>query len=191
MERIYFDNGSTSFPKAPGVSDAVRALLEGGAFNINRGGYEEAYAISGQVLETRQMLCSLFGFPKFKNVVFTPSITYSLNYLIKGFLKPGDHVITSSMEHNAVMRPLVQMEKQGVAFDAVPCAGDGTLDPALVEKCANSGEFTLALLVGMLVSFLFGIIALKWLMNFVQKGKFHVFAYYLWTVGILGLFFIG
>ncbi|MDD6315470.1 MAG: aminotransferase class V-fold PLP-dependent enzyme [Clostridia bacterium] len=135
MERIYFDNGSTSFPKAPGVSDAVRALLDNGAFNINRGGYEEAYAISGQVLETRQMLCSLFGFHKFKNVVFTPSITYSLNYLIKGFLKPGDHVITSSMEHNAVMRPLVQMEKQGVAFDAVPCAADGTLDPALVEKC--------------------------------------------------------
>ena len=64
-------------------------------------------------------------------------------------------------------------------------------NPALGEKCANSGEFTLALLVGMLVSFLFGIIALKWLMNFVQKGKFHVFAYYLWTVGILGLFFIG
>ena len=84
MERIYFDNGSTSFPKAPGVSDAVKSLLDNGAFNINRGGYEEAYAISEQVLETREMLCRLFDFGKPRNVVFTPSITYSLNYRIKG-----------------------------------------------------------------------------------------------------------
>ncbi len=134
MKRIYFDNGSTSFPKAPGVSDAVKFLLDNGAFNINRGGYEEAYEISGQVLEARQMLGRMFNFKKAKNVVFTPTITYSLNYLIKGFLKPGDHVITSSMEHNAVMRPLVQMEKQGVEFSVAQCAQDGTLDPHEVEK---------------------------------------------------------
>ena len=140
MERIYFDNASTSFPKAEGVAEPVYHYMKDCGCNINRGGYEEAYAISGQVLETRQMLCSLFGFPKFKNVVFTPSITYSLNYLIKGFLKPGDHVITSSMEHNAVMRPLVQMEKLGVAFDAVPCAGDGTLAKKPVVKQKKVGR---------------------------------------------------
>ena len=134
MERIYFDNGSTSFPKAPGVSDAVKSLLDNGAFNINRGGYEEAYAISEQVLETREMLCRLFDFGKPRNVVFTPSITYSLNYLIKGYLKEGDHVLCSSMEHNAVTRPLVQMEKRGVAFESVPCFEDGTMDPKELEK---------------------------------------------------------
>lgn len=133
MNRIYFDNGSTSFPKAPGVSDAVKNLMDMGAFNINRGGYEEAYEISEQVLETRQMLKEMFDFDLVKNVVFTPSVTYSLNYIIKGFLKPGDHVVTSSMEHNAVIRPLVQMEKTGVEFDCAQADSRGVLDPERVE----------------------------------------------------------
>ena len=94
---------------------------------------EEAYAISEQVLETREMLCKMFDFKKPRNVVFTPSITYSINYLIKGFLKKGDHVITSSMEHNAVIRPLVQMQELGVEFDVAQCNPDGTLAPARVE----------------------------------------------------------
>lgn len=133
MKRIYFDNGSTAFPKAPGVSDAVKELLDRGAFNINRGGYEEAYEISERVLETRELLCRMFDFDRVRNVIFTPSVTYSLNYLIKGYFKPGDHVICSSMEHNAVIRPLVQMEKQGVAFDAAQADERGQLDPERVE----------------------------------------------------------
>ncbi len=133
MKRIYFDNGSTAFPKAPGVSDAIKALLDNGAFNINRGGYEEAYEISGRVLETRELLCRMFDFDRARNVIFTPSVTYSLNYLIKGFLKPGDHVICSSMEHNAVIRPLVQVQKQGVSFDAAQADERGQLDPERVE----------------------------------------------------------
>lgn len=133
MRRIYFDNSSTSFSKAPGVSDDMKRMMDLGAFNINRGGYEEAYQVAAQVLETRQLLCQFFDFEKPKNVVFTPNITTSLNHLIKGFLRLGDHVITSSMEHNAVIRPLVQMEKQGVTFDAAQCNPDGTLDPQKVE----------------------------------------------------------
>lgn len=133
MRRIYFDNSSTSFPKAPGVSDDMKRMMDLGAFNINRGGYEEAYQVAAQVLETRQMLCQLFEFEKPKNVVFSPNITTALNELIKGFLHPGDHVITSSMEHNAVIRPLVQMQKLGVTFDAAQCNPDGTLDPQKVE----------------------------------------------------------
>lgn len=66
-------------------------------------------------------------------MVFTRNITESLNVLLKGFLKPGDHVITSSMEHNAVMRPLVQLEQQGVSFTRAACNPDGTLDPAALE----------------------------------------------------------
>ena len=89
MERIYFDNGSTSFPKAPGVSDAVKSLLDNGAFNINRGGYEEAYAISEQVLETREMLCRLFDFDKPRNVVFTPQHNVFLKLPYKGVSKRG------------------------------------------------------------------------------------------------------
>ena len=133
MEKIYFDNGSTSFPKAPGVGDAIRDIIEHGAYNINRGGYEGAYEVADMVLTTREQLCRLFHFSESRHVVFTPSITYSLNYVIKGLLKPGDHVIVSSMEHNGMMRPLVQMAHQGVTFDAAQADRDGVLDPQKVE----------------------------------------------------------
>lgn len=125
MKDIYFDNSSTSFPKAPNVGRAMREFIENGAFNINRGSYEGAYEAGSAVLDTREMLKDLFNCPNSKNVVFTPSVTYSLNFFIKGFLKPGDHVLVTSVEHNAVMRPLVQMEKLGVEFDAVPCDEEG------------------------------------------------------------------
>lgn len=127
MERIYLDNGSTSYPKAPGVSQAVCSYIDKVGVNISRGGYEEAYSAAETVLETREMLCRLFGFSKPENVVFTAGITASLNILIKGFLSPGDHVITTSMEHNAVMRPLRQLEKQGVEVSLIPCRRDGSL----------------------------------------------------------------
>ena len=125
MKDIYFDNSSTSFPKAPNVGRAMGEFIENGAFNINRGSYEVAYEAGSAVLDTREMLKDLFNCPNSKNVVFTPSVTYSLNFFIKGFLKPGDHVLVTSVEHNAVMRPLVQMEKLGVEFDAVPCDEEG------------------------------------------------------------------
>ena len=125
MKDIYFDNSSTSFPKAPNVGRAMGEFIENGAFNINRGSYEGAYEAGSAVLDTREMLKDSFNCPNSKNVVFTPSVTYSLNFFIKGFLKPGDHVLVTSVEHNAVMRPLVQMEKLGVEFDAVPCDEEG------------------------------------------------------------------
>lgn len=125
MKDIYFDNSSTSFPKAPNVGRAMGEFIENGAFNINRGSYEGAYEAGSAVLDTREMLKDLFNCPNSKNVVFTPSVTYSLNFFIKGFLKPVDHVLVTSVEHNAVMRPLVQMEKLGVEFDAVPCDEEG------------------------------------------------------------------
>lgn len=131
---IYFDNGSTSFPKAPGVGESMCALINGGAFNINRGGYSGAYQIAGDVFETRESLAKLFGFSgECKNVIFTPSVTYALNNVIKGWLKPGDHVVTTSMEHNAVMRPLHQMAQQGLLFDAAQADERGVLDPQRVE----------------------------------------------------------
>ena len=125
MKDIYFDNSSTSFPKAPNVGRAMGEFIENGAFNINRGSYEGAYEAGSAVLDTREMLKDLFNCPNSKNVVFTPSVTYSLNFFIKGFLKPGDHVLVTSGEHTAVMRPLVQMEKLGVEVDAVPCDEEG------------------------------------------------------------------
>lgn len=128
MDRIYFDNGSTSWPKAPGVAEAMSDLLCHGAFNINRGNYEGAYEIEGIVLDTREQLARLFHAPDSRCVVFTPGVTYSLNYLIKGFLKSGDHVIVSGLEHNAVMRPLEQMKMAGASYDIARTDMDGNLD---------------------------------------------------------------
>ena len=83
-KKIYFDNGSTSWPKAPGVAKAMSELLTNGAFNINRGNYEGAYEVESIVYETREMLAKLFHCPNSRNVIFTPGITHSLNYFIKG-----------------------------------------------------------------------------------------------------------
>lgn len=127
---IYFDNGSTSFPKAPGVAEAVGEFLQNGAFNINRGNYQEAYDLEEKVLETREMLLSLFHAEKHVEVIFTPGITYSLNYFIKGFLKPGSHVLVSGMEHNAVVRPLKQLEEEGIEWEIVAADGKGKVKAA-------------------------------------------------------------
>ena len=134
MERIYFDNASTSFPKAEGVAEAVYHYLKDCGCNINRGGYDEAYQAEETVLRTRQQLTELFHGPDCRNVVFTRNITESLNVLLKGFLKAGDHVLVSAMEHNAVMRPLTQLTEQGVSFDRIPCMADGTLDVSAMDR---------------------------------------------------------
>ena len=134
MAKIYFDNGSTSYPKAPGVASAMSNLIEQGAFNINRGTYEGAYEVAERVLETRELLANMFGAEKSKQVIFTPGITYSLNYVIKGFLKTGDHVIVTGLEHNAVMRPLHQMLAQGVTYEVIPTDREGMVKASDVEK---------------------------------------------------------
>lgn len=134
MERkIYFDNGSTSWPKAPRVAEALSELLTRGAFNINRGNYEGAYEVEGLVLETREKLAKMFHCKDSKRVLFSPGITHSLNYFIKGFLKAGDHVIVSGIEHNAVMRPLHQMEHCGIIYDIAQTAEDGSVTEEAVE----------------------------------------------------------
>ena len=126
---IYLDQASTSFPKAPGTAEAVYRYLSEGAVNVNRGFYGAAHAVEEAVFETRGQLLRLFHFTfgKEKNVIFTENVTASLNILLKGLLRPGDHVLVSSMEHNAVMRPLVQLARTGVSFDRIPCTKDGVL----------------------------------------------------------------
>ena len=138
MQRIYLDQASTSFPKAPGTAEAVFRYMTECGCNISRGGYAEAYTAEETVLETREQLCRLFGGDgktvTARNVLFTANVTESLNTLIKGLLRPGDHALVSSMEHNAVMRPLGQLAKQGIRFTRVPCGEDGSMDPADLEK---------------------------------------------------------
>lgn len=137
-KRIYLDNASTSFPKAPPVAGAITHFLEDVGCNVGRGSYDEAYSAAEVVIETRERLARLFGSPKGRNVIFTKNITESLNFLIKGLLKPGDHVLVSALEHNATMRPMRQMEAAGVTFSRIPCSTEGQLDldalPHLLQK---------------------------------------------------------
>ena len=127
MKKIYLDNASTTFPKPACVSDAVIKYMTEMGYNINRGCYEGAYSVEEMIFETRELLANMFNATDCKNVVFTKNVTESLNVIIKGFLKSGDHVLVSSMEHNAVMRPLVQLEKNGVSFSRIPCKETGEL----------------------------------------------------------------
>lgn len=135
MQDIYFDNASTSFPKPKEVAAAMLYFMTEVGSNINRGGYAQAYQTSAVVLETRKILAEMFGADSPKNVVFTKNITESLNVLIKGFLREGDHVLVSSMEHNAVMRPLVQLQQKGkIDFSRIPSFDDGAMDLAAMEN---------------------------------------------------------
>ena len=128
MKKVYADNSSTSFPKAPGVSDAIKDFLDNSGCNVNRGGYADSYDVAIDILDTRQKLANMFHAGSPKEVIFTPGVTYSLNILLRGFLKRGDHVITTSMEHNAVMRPLHMLSKEGVSYSTVQCGRDGSLN---------------------------------------------------------------
>ena len=127
---IYFDNAATSFPKAPGVSDAMKFYLDSVGASINRGVYASAQEAGMKTLILREQLCSFFHHSDPNHVILTPGNTASLNYVLKGFLRTGDHVLVSSLEHNAVMRPLTQL---GVDFDRVPCDREGFLDLKAAE----------------------------------------------------------
>ena len=129
MRKVYADNCSTAFPKAPGVSEAMKDFLDKTGCNVNRGGYNDSYDVAGEILEVRGMLARFFHVTNPQEVIFTPSVTYSLNMLLLGYLHEGDHVITTSMEHNSVMRPLHVLSQRGVAYDTVPCDLEGYMHP--------------------------------------------------------------
>lgn len=133
MRKVYLDNGSTSFPKAPGVGQAMLEYIENVGCNVGRGGYQSSYSLAERILGTREKLRDFFCFDKESNVVFTPNITYSLNFLIGGLLSPGDHVIITSMEHNAVARPIEGARKRGVAVSVANCNEIGQLNPLELE----------------------------------------------------------
>lgn len=132
---IYLDNAATSFPKAPGVGEAMKHYIEDIGVSVNRSVYAPAMEAGLQVLTLREQLCGLFHHRSVNHVILTSGATAALNFAIKGYVRKGDHVIVSSMEHNAVMRPLVQM---GIDFDRIPCDSEGflLLDklPSLVKE---------------------------------------------------------
>lgn len=144
-KRIYLDQASTSSPKAPGVARVMSDFLESGGYNISRGHYQGAEAAGLAVLDARKAVARFFHFPAYRRVVFTNNITHSLNLVLKGFLRPGDRVICSSMEHNAMMRPLRQLEKIGVIVEEVPNDAQGRWPLEAVQEALKKPARALAM----------------------------------------------
>ncbi len=138
MQGVYFDNAATSFPKAPMVGAAVADYLDNIGANVNRASYPCAAKASVTLLRLRERLCRMFACEREELCTLMPGATFALNTVLKGSLSPGDHVIVTSMEHNAVMRPAVELEARGVELSAAKCAPDGTLDPDELKKLIKS-----------------------------------------------------
>ena len=134
---LYLDNAATSWPKAPGVATAMVRFLDEVGANPGRSGHRRSAEAGRTVYRTRAALAALFGLADPLRVVFAPNATYALNLALRGLLRPGDHVIASSMEHNAVMRPLRALEHEGVELTLAQCSDEGVLDPQQVRRALH------------------------------------------------------
>ena len=142
---IYFDNAATSWPKPPGVGDAVVRFLDEVGANPGRSAHRLSVESARIVYGAREAVAELFNAPDPLRVVFGLNVTEALNLALRGFLRPGDHVVTSSIEHNSVMRPLRELEKQGVELTVVRCSPEGFLDPADLEAAIMPNTVMIAL----------------------------------------------
>ena len=131
---IYFDNAATSWPKPPAVSAAVSEYLTDAGGNPGRSGHRMSVAAARVVEDARETLAELFNVSDPSRLVFTHNATHALNLALYGLLRRGDHVVTTSVEHNSVMRPLRHLETLGVELTVVSCTPEGTLDPDAVER---------------------------------------------------------
>ena len=135
---IYLDNAATSFPKPPAVAKAMLHYIQKVGASINRGVYAPAQEAGMTALLLRESLCRLFGHDSPAHCVLTPGNTMGLNMILRGWLREGSHCLVSAVEHNAVMRPLKQMEAQGITWDTVRTETDGTVHPEALEDAVRS-----------------------------------------------------
>jgi cysteine desulfurase / selenocysteine lyase len=143
---IYLDNAATSFPKPESVYRGMDAFMRSSAANPGRSGHRRAVEAEAMINETRLLMARLFGFSHPERIVFTLNATDALNMAIKGILRPGDHVITSVLEHNSVSRPLNQLERAGViGLTRLPANGDHEIDPNDVAKAFKPSTRLVAL----------------------------------------------
>ena len=136
---IYLDNSATTFPKPKYVQDTVNNAMKYYSANPGRSGHKLSLRASEEIFLARKTVSDFFNVGNETDVVFTLNCTMSLNMVIKGMLKSGDHVVVSSMEHNAVMRPLQKLSENGVTYTQAmvyPCDNDKTVDS--FRKAINS-----------------------------------------------------
>lgn len=133
---IYFDNAATSFPKPAAVIEAVTEYMTRVGGNPGRSGHRLSVEAGEIVFDAREQLSKLFGVMNPMRIVLGYNATDALNLGIQGLLRDGDHVITTSMEHNSTARPLHELQRAGrISLTVVPCSSQGALDPDDVRKC--------------------------------------------------------
>lgn len=128
------DNAATSYPKPESVYAAVDNFNRYQGGNPGRGTHRQTIQAGSILLDARESLARLFNIGDSSRIAFTANVTESLNTGLKGWLRPGDHVITTSMEHNSVARPIYALTQQGVGWTAVACSNQGVLDPEQVAQ---------------------------------------------------------
>ncbi len=130
---IYLDNAATTRTKPPAVARAVLEALSSYG-NCGRGGHQGALSAARTIYETREKIAALLGCPRADHVCFTQNSTQALNIAVCGLLRPGDHVISTDLEHNSVLRPLYRLRDAGAAVDFVPADSRGRLDCGGFER---------------------------------------------------------
>jgi cysteine desulfurase family protein len=136
---IYLDHAATSWPKPPAVIRAMADFCERAGGNPGRSGHRLSLAAARIVYDARESLAELFGVSDPLRIIFTANATHAINLVLRGLLHAGDRVVTTSVEHNAVMRPLRALEDRGVQLSVIPCAADGSLDPAQAAAAITPG----------------------------------------------------
>lgn len=136
---IYLDNAATSFPKPTRMINAVETTLRENAANPGRGGHQLSLQAGRMVMECREAVAGFFGIRDATRVAFTANATEAINLGLFGVLKPGDRVVTTSMEHNAVVRPLHALSERGVEVVRVQADARGLVDPSDVLQACTPG----------------------------------------------------
>jgi cysteine desulfurase family protein len=138
--RIYLDNAATSFPKPGSVVDAVMHYTTQVPASAGRGAYREARLAGEMLAELRARICRLVNGTDPDRVIFGLNGTDALNLAIKGIVRPGDHVVTTCMDHNSVLRPLARLEEDGICQTTrVEAGADGIVDAAAVRAALRPG----------------------------------------------------
>ena len=136
---IYLDNAATTYPKPPQVYNAMMKAMRTYGANPGRSGHKMSMNAALEIYECRRVAAEMFNAQGEECVAFTLNCTHATNMVLKGLLKPGDNVVTSSLEHNAIMRPLKKLEERGVTHSIAkvyPCDNDKTVDS--FRECITS-----------------------------------------------------
>lgn len=131
---IYLDNGATSYPKPPEVMETLTDVMMNYCANPGRAGHFMAARTAQEIFKARLSIARIFNIDDPGRIIFTKNCTEAINTALKGLLRPGDHVITSSMEHNSVIRPLHKLAKNDIELSIIKCDREGRISPEDIRK---------------------------------------------------------